>query len=241
MPECRFLLDEGALSLDDVPEAEREDSLMALIDQLDALRVSGESIQLVENWGAVECLGGNDVAETMVHCRVLNRDQSQRLLTLLDRCVAWNRPAAVDVDSEVVVDGSRCKMEGIAWAHHQAILQIWTAVVTTPHRFVAGVHRVDKPSQSLPVDVYFAASIGDHPGFFRLLYEWEDASESDFFERARLAFLGWYLPRTSAFANSKARIAHCDLRWSIISDELTIDSRRYTQLRTVCQMKYRAA
>ena len=62
------------------------------------------------------------------------------------------------------------------------------AVVTTPHRFAAGVHSIDKPTQYLPVDVYFAASTEDHPGFFRLLYEWEDVSESDFFERARLAF-----------------------------------------------------
>ena len=71
MPECRFLVDEGALSLDDVPQDEREDSLIALIDQLDALRVSGERVQLLENWGAVECLGGDDVAETMVKYQVL--------------------------------------------------------------------------------------------------------------------------------------------------------------------------
>ena len=188
VPECGFVVDEGALSLDCVPQAEREDSLIALIDQLDALRVSGESIQLVEDWGAVECVAGNDVAETMVNCQVLNRDESLRLLYLLGRCVAWNRPAAVDLNSEVVVDGSHCKGEGLAWAREQAILNNWTAVVTTPHRFAAGVHSVDKPSQALPVDVYFAVSTEDHPGFFRLLYEWEDFSESEFFERAGLAF-----------------------------------------------------
>ena len=188
MPECRFVVDEGALSLDSVPQAEREDSLVALIDQLDALRVSGESIQLMEDWGAVECVEGNDVAETMVNYQVLNRDQSMRLLSLLGRCVAWNRPAAVDLDSKVVVDGSHCKGEGIAWAREQAILSNWTAVVTTLHRFAAGVHSVDKPSQSLPVDVYFAVSTKDHPGFFRLLYEWEDVSESEFFQWAALAF-----------------------------------------------------
>ena len=188
VPECRFVVDEGALSLDDVPMAEREDSLMALIDQLDALRDSGERIHVIEYWGAVECLGEDNFADAMVHCQVLDRDQSLRLLTLLDRCVAWNRPATVNVDSEVVVDGSHCKGEGIAWAHDQAILQSWAAVVTTPHRFAAGVHSVDKPCQSLPVDVYFAVSVEDHPGFFRLLYEWEDVSESEFFERTRLAF-----------------------------------------------------
>ena len=188
MPECRFVVDEGALSLDDVPKAEREDNLMALIDQLDALRVSGESIQLIENWGAVECLGGDDVADTIFHYQVLDRDRSLLLSSLLDRCVAWDRPAAVVVDSEVIVDDSHYKGEGISWAHDQAILQNWTAVVTTPHRFAAGVHSVDKPSQSLPVDVYFAASIEDHPGFFRLLYELEDVPESEFFERARFAF-----------------------------------------------------
>ena len=186
--ESRFVVDEGALSLDDVPEAERTDSLMALIDQLDALRVTGESIQLVDNWGAVECLEGNDLAETIVNGPILDYEQSQRLLSLLDRCLNWNRPAAFDVESEVVVDGSHCKGEGIAWAHDQAIRQIWTAVVTTRHRFTAGVHSVDKSSQSMPVDVYFAASTKDHPGFFRLLYEWEDISESEFFEQTRLAF-----------------------------------------------------
>ena len=188
MPECRFVVDEGALSLDDVPESEREDILMALIGQLDALRISGESIHIMENWGAVECLGRDDVANTMVHCRVLDRDQSLRLLGLLDRCVAWNRPSVTEVDCEIVVDGSYCKGTGIAWAYHQAILQNWTAVVTAPNRFEAGVHRIDKPSQSLPVCVYFAASVEDHPGFFRKLYEWEDVPESEFFERANLAF-----------------------------------------------------
>ena len=188
MPECRFLVDEGSFLLDDVPQDERKDSLIALIDQLDALRVSGERVQLLENWGAVECLGGDDVAETMVNYQVLHRDQSLRLLTLLDQCVVWSRPAAVDADPEIVVDGTSCQGDGIAWAREKAILKNWTAVVTTPHRFAAGVHSVDEPSQSLPVDVYFAVSTEDHPGFFRLLYEWEDVSETDFFERARLAF-----------------------------------------------------
>ena len=201
MPECRFLVDEGALSLDDVPQDEREDSLIALIDQLDVLRVSGESVQLLENWGAVECLGGNDVAETMVHYQVLDRDQSLRLLGLLDRCVPWNRSAVVDVDSEIVVDGRHCQGDGIAWAREQAILQNWTAVVTTPHRFAAGVHSVDKPAQSPPVDVYFAVSTEDHPCFFRLLYEWEDVSESDFFERARLAFPRLVFAANISFGN----------------------------------------
>ncbi len=188
VPECRFVVDEGALSLNEVPEAEREHSLMALVDQLDALRVSGESIQAIENWGAVECLGGNDVADTMNHCQVLDRDQSQRLLFLLDRCVACNRPAAVDVDFEIDVDSSHCEGEGIAWAHDQAILRIWIAVITAPHCFAAGVHSVDKPSQFRPADVYFAVSTEDHPGFFRQLYEWEDVSETQFFEWAKLAF-----------------------------------------------------
>ena len=188
MPECRFLVDEGALSLDHVPQGEREDSLIALLDQLDAVRVSRERVQLLENWGAIECLGEDDVAETMVNCQVLDRDQSLRLLTLLDQCVAWSRPAAVDADSEIIVDGTPCQGDGIAWAREKAILKNWTAVVTTPRRFAAGVHSVDKSAQSLPVDVYFTVSTEDHPGFFRLLYEWEDVSESDFFERARLAF-----------------------------------------------------
>ena len=188
MHECGFVVDEGALSLDSVPQTEREDTLVALIDQLDALRVSRESIHLMENWGAIECVEGNDVAETMVNCQVLDRDHSLRLLGLLSRCVAWNRPTAVDVNSEIVVDGSLCKGEGIEWAREQAILSNWTAVVTTLHRFTAGVHSVNKPSQSLPVDVYFAVSTEDHPGFFRLLYEWEDVSESEFFQRTALAF-----------------------------------------------------
>ena len=188
MPKCRFVLDESALSLDEVPESEREVILMALIYQLDALRISGESIHVMENWGAVECLGGENVAETMVHCRILDRDQSMWLLGLLDRCVAWDQSPAVEVDSEIVVDGRYCKGAGIVWAYYQAILQTWTAVVTAPHRFESGVHCVDKPSQSLPARVYFVASIGDHPSFFRKLYEWDDVPESEFFERATLAF-----------------------------------------------------
>ena len=94
VPECRFLVDEGALSLDDVPQNERDESLIALIDQLDASSGHGRGVQLLENWGAVECLEGDDVAQTMVNYQVLDRDQSLRLLTLLDQCVAWSRPAA---------------------------------------------------------------------------------------------------------------------------------------------------
>ena len=188
MPEGRFVVDEGALSLDDIPEAEREVSLIALIEQLDALRLSGETTQIVENWGALECLGGSDVAGILACYQVLDRDLSLRLLTLLDRCEAWSLSAAVGVDSGVIVDGSPCNGEGIAWARERAIQEKWTAVVSTSHRFLAGVHSVDKPSQSLPVNVYFAVSAKDHPGFFRLLYEWEDAPESEFLERAKLAF-----------------------------------------------------
>ena len=241
VPECRFLLDEGALSLDDVPQDERVDSLIALIDQLDALRVSGERVQLLEYWGAVECLGGDDVAETMVNYKILDRDHSLRLLTLLDQCVVWSRLAAVSSDSEIVVDGTHCQGDGVARAREKAILKNWTAIVTTPHRFAPGVHSVDKPAQSLPVDVSSPFQLRIIPASFgystsgrtyqrRISLNWRD-----------LRFLGWYLLRTSAFANSKVYIVHCDLRWSTISDELTIDSRRYTQLRTVCQMKYRSA
>ena len=88
---------------------------MALIGQLDALRVSGEIIQLVENWGAVECLGGDDVPKTIYQYEVLDRDQSLRLMYLLDQCVAWNSPDAIVIESEVIIDGSHCKGEGISW------------------------------------------------------------------------------------------------------------------------------
>lgn len=200
MPEGRFVVDEGALSLDEIPEAEREVSLIALIEQLDSLRLSGESTQIVENWGAVECLGGSDVAGILACYQVLDRDLSFRLLTLLDRCEAWNLSVSVGVDSGVIVDGSPCNGEGIAWAREQVIQKKWTAVVSTPHRFLAGVHSVDQPSRSLAVDVYFAVSAEDHPGFFRLLYELDDVPESEFLERAKLA-----LPRLVFAANISFR------------------------------------
>ena len=186
MPECRFAVDEGALSLVNVPQAERDVSLIALVDQLEALRVSGECVHLVEDWGSVECLAGKNFAETMVNYQVLDRDQSFRLLDLLGRCVAWNQTGPVD--PEVVVDGKDCRAEGVAWAREQAVVRNWTAVVTTPNRFISGLHTVDTPAQSQPVDVYFSVSAADHPGFFQLLYEWDDISESEFFKRARLAF-----------------------------------------------------
>ena len=188
MTECRFVVDEGALSLNDVPHTDREDCLTALIDQLDALRISGERIQVMENWGGVECLNGNDVAESLVQCLVLDRDQSFRLLSLLDRCKAWRQPTTAIVNSEVIVDGSPREGQGICWAYDRSILQHRTAVITTSHRFATGVHCVDRPSQPLPVGIYFSVSSEDPPGFFRLLYEWENVSASDFFERAQLAF-----------------------------------------------------
>ena len=186
MPEGRFVVDEGALSLENVAEVKRAESLTALIDQLDALRVSGESIQIMEDWGSVECLVGIDFAETMVNYQVLDRDQSLQLLDLLGRCAPWNRTSAVA--PEVVVDGRNYNAEGVAWAREQAILRNRTAVVTTPHRFTSGVHVVHTPAQTRLVDVYFSVSTEDHPGFSRLLYDWEDVPESEFFERARLAF-----------------------------------------------------
>ena len=186
MPERRFVVDEGALSLENVAEVKRAESLTALIDQLDALRVSGESIQIMEDWGSVECLVGIDFAETMVNYQVLDRDQSLQLLDLLGRCAPWNRTSAVA--PEVVVDGRNYNAEGVAWAREQAILRNWTAVVTTPHRFTSGVHVVHTPAQTRLVDVYFSVSTEDHPGFFRLLYDREDVPESEFFERAKLAF-----------------------------------------------------
>ena len=188
MPECRFLVDEGALSLDAVPLDEREDGLMSLSDQLDALRVSSESVQILEYWGSVECLEGNDFAEVMLRGRILDRDQALRLLGLLDRCMAWSGPAGVETGPEIVVDGAHRRGYGIVWARELAILENWAAVVTTPHRFSAGVHSVDQPGQSQPVDVYFAVSTADHPGFFRRLYELDNVAEPDFFKWARRAF-----------------------------------------------------
>ena len=188
MPKHRFVVDEGALTLDDVPEAEREDNLTSLIDQLDGLRVSQENVQLVGYWAYVECVGGENVAQSLATCKILDRDQSMLLLTLLDRCFAWDRPDDEDFCPGVVVNGNQYDGEGIAWARAQAILKNWTAVVTTHHRFAAGVHRVESPSESVPVDVYFSASVKDHPGFYRELYEWQDVPESGFFARARHAF-----------------------------------------------------
>ena len=215
MPESRFVVDDGAFSLDDVPEAERADSLMALIEQLDALRVIGENIQLVENWGAVECLEGNDLAETIINGPFLDFEQSQRLLFLLDRCVAWNRAYPVKFDSEIVVSGRLLKGEGIAWAREQAILRYWTAVVTTQHRLTPGIHSVDEPARSLPVDVYFAASAEHHPGFYRLLCEWEDVSESEFFERTRLAFPRLVFPENISFRSFQG--AYRTLRPTVVN------------------------
>ena len=168
--------------------ASRENCLTALMEQLDALRVSGERTQIIEDWGAVQCFNGIDVAESLVHCLVLDRDKSFRLLTLLDRCEGWEQSTTDSVDSEVIVDGTPYEGQGIWWAYNQSTLKYRTAVITSSHRFAAGVHSVDRPSQPLSVDIYFSVSSEDHPGFFRLLYEWEDVSESDFFERAQLAF-----------------------------------------------------
>lgn len=185
-PENRFVVDEGAFSLDDVPQDEREDSLLSLTDQLAVLQGSGQIIHVIDDWGSVECLEGNDLAETMVSYQLLDRDRSLLLLGLLDQCVSWSRP--VDAEVESIVDGSLCEGEGIAWAYEQVILQNWTAVVTTVNRFASGVHNVSRGSQSLSVDIYFTVSTDDHPGFFRRLYELDDISESEFFEHARLAF-----------------------------------------------------
>ena len=188
MAERRFVVDEGALTLDNVPEVEREDSFISLIGQLDHLRGSGQDVLLVADWGAVECIEGEDVAQALNNCKILDRDRSMLLLTLLDRCFTWERPADGDFSAEVVVDGNQYDGEGIAWARDQAILQNWIAVITTRHRIAAGVHQVETTSQSGSVNIYFCVSIMDHPGFFRTLYEWEDVPESGFFERARLAF-----------------------------------------------------
>ena len=109
MPKHRFVVDEGALTLDDVPEAEREDNLTSLIDQLDGLRVSQENVQLVGYWAYVECVGGENVAQSLATCKILDRDQSMLLLTLLDRCFAWDRPDDEDFCPGVVVNGNQIR------------------------------------------------------------------------------------------------------------------------------------
>ena len=174
--------------LDDVPQDQRESGLTSLSDQLDALRVSGECVQLLDNWGSIECLEGRDAAEVIVNGQVLGRDESWRLLGLLDKCEAWSPPADVDTDPAIFVDGVLDEGYGLVRARELAILQRWTAIITTRHRFGAGVHSVDQPAKPQSVDVHFSVSPADHPGFFRLLYELEDVAEADFFERAIRAF-----------------------------------------------------
>ena len=111
VPKYQFVVDEGALTLDDVLNLSAKTASQVLSTSW-MISADRGNIRLVENWGSVECVGGEDVAQSLATCQILDRDQSMRLLTLLDRCFAWDRPADEDFDPAVVVDGNQYDGEG---------------------------------------------------------------------------------------------------------------------------------
>lgn len=207
MGEARFVVDEGVLSLDNVPKEQRRVLLYALTEQLNTLQHLGEDVGILNGWGALVCLNGDDVAMVLAQSRVLDRDQSLRLLTLLSRCPAWDQDNTVVTDPAVFVDGVPHKGYGVARARELTLLRQWTAVVTTQHRFSEGVHSVDDLSQSLAAEVYFVVSDAGVPAFFRMLYELDDVPEGQFFELARLAFPNLVFAETVDFRHFEGSYA----------------------------------
>ncbi len=186
--KCRFVVDENALALDRVPTDNREAEIESIIVELLALQEGGERVDILSGWGSITCLDGEDVANTLAHDKVFDRDISSLLLRLLGRCSTWDEDPSIAIDDEVVVDGEPCRSFGIAWGLKVVRSGCGMAVITTPHRFSGGAHAVGQPTQAALVDVVFVATPADHPGFYRTLYSVENIPENAFFEIAVKAF-----------------------------------------------------
>ena len=188
MAECRFVVDEHVLVLDETPANERESFLVSLTDELFALRSSGECFEILSGWGWLDCMDGLNVADALTGGTSLDPDICRLLLGLLSKSRNWDEDPAVAVDSGVVVDGEPCIGYGIAWARQSVVAHQGVAVVTAPQRFLPGLHGVATSEESSLADVYFVVSSDDHKGFFRTIYELEDIPEEAFFELAARAF-----------------------------------------------------
>ena len=186
--KCRFVVDENSLMLDRVPADEREAEIESMIGELQVLQEGGERVDILSGWGSIICLEGEDVANTLAHGNVFDRDISSLLLRLLGRCGAWDEDHTAVVDDEVVVDQEPRNSFGIAWARKMVMASCGMAIIAAPHRFSGGIHTVDQLTQPSPIDVVFVVTPADHPRFYRTLYSVENILESEFFEIAVKAF-----------------------------------------------------
>lgn len=188
MAECRFVLDERALVLLHTPVNQREDVLLSLLDELVAIRSSGECFEVLSGWGALDCVESLSVADALSGGAFFDPDTCRLLLGLLGKSPNWDEDTDVFVDPDVTVDGRPDNGYGIAWALHCVRARRGVAVVTVPQRFSPGPHEVDAAYDSSGVGVYFVVSADDHKGFFRTIYELEDVPEDEFFGLAERAF-----------------------------------------------------
>ena len=188
MAECRFVVDEHALVLDETPANERESILVSLADELSELRSSGECFEILSGWGTIDCVDGLNIADALNGGISFDPDICRLLLGLLGKSSNWDEDPAVAIDPDVIVDGDPCIGYGVAWARQSVVAHQGVAVVTTPQRFSAGLHGVRTSKRSSRADVYFVVSADDHKGFFRTIYELEDVPKEAFFELAARAF-----------------------------------------------------
>ena len=179
-----------------------------MIGELLALQEGGERVDILSGWGSLNCLEGEDVANTLAQGNVFDRDTSSLLLRLLGRCGAWDEDPSTVVDDEVLVDGQPYHSFGIAWGRKMVMAGRGMAIVTAPHRFRGGLHTVDQPTQPALVDVVFVVTPVDHPTLYRTLYSVEDVPEREFFAIAVKAFPGLAFAPTVTFRHFQGAYLH---------------------------------
>ena len=186
MPDPRFVVDEASFDFNGFDANEITDSLQALTNELACLRSDGETASVLSGWGAIICVGQTDVASLLTDHLLVARDLGARLLSLLDKCTAWDDSCAEIVEPAVVVEGTPLESFGIAWVVQQQQAGRATAVVTLKHRPYRGAFSVT--NQSANSNVHFVVEPQDHPSFFRSVYSVENVPEREFFSVASLAF-----------------------------------------------------
>lgn len=185
----RFVLDESSFDLTGVGGADRERSLVKLLDLLQYCHGLGERVGRLSDLYATEIDGDVrlvDVLFTNPAPVRLEADLRRGLMTSIDRCVVW------DLDNEVasleaLIDGELISFApSVGFVHRSVGDGVATSclVLTTSGR--AGAHDVVVDSTARVI--LFVDDPRNTTGLFRVALEIENVSEREYMRLAPLAF-----------------------------------------------------
>jgi hypothetical protein len=184
--DSRFVVDERSLDFTDVDTAVITESLELFADEIAELRADGELISILSGWGSIACMDNADLSWLLATSDLIPRDLGAQLLSLLDKCIAWDEANDVAVDPLIEIDGERFESYGIAWSAERQSDGLASAVVTLSHRPHRGAQRVK--ANSISVELHFVAEPKDHPAFYRSICVTETLDEDAFYRIATKAF-----------------------------------------------------